>query len=470
MYADTIEGFAKVAEKKLSALRQSPGGFFVSSMLAGAYVGMGIILIFVLGNQAPVEVRKLIMGATFGIALTLVIIAGAELFTGHTMFMSLRAFGGAGSLRDIAASWSMTWIGNLAGSLALVALFAAGGGGGILAAPDTLLMQVASLKMNDSALALFARAILCNWLVCLAIWMSARVNSDSAKCIVIFWCLLAFIASGFEHSVANMTLLGLSLVGNHPATGSKAEAQFIGPDKIHREAQDRVLAAGGKLVREEEAKRAKHPFDMWDEIAANAAKGEFPKGTDVFLYKFHGLFYVAPAQNSFMCRLRNPNGIIDSRKLRAVAAIAEDFGGGYTHITTRANLQIREIAPKSTLAVLERIAEAGLTSPGARADNGRNIPSNPTAGVDPQGLYETRAPGHALYHAILNHRELYGLPRKFNVAFDGGGRVASLEDTNDIGFTAVRVAEGKGVPAGVPFRGAVGGITRHRDFARDLGR
>ena len=96
MYADTIEGFAKVAEKKLAALRQSPGGFFVSSMLAGAYVGMGIILIFVLGNQAPVEVRKLIMGATFGIALTLVIIAGAELFTGHTMFMSLRAFGGAG--------------------------------------------------------------------------------------------------------------------------------------------------------------------------------------------------------------------------------------------------------------------------------------------------------------------------------------------------------------------------------------
>ena len=253
------------------------------------------------------------------------------------------------------------------------------------------------------------------------------------------------------------------------ASGSKAEAQFIGPDKIHRDAQDRVLAAGGKLVREEEAKRAKHPFDMWDEIAANAAKGEFPKGTDVFLYKFHGLFYVAPAQDSFMCRLRNPNGIIDSHKLRAVAAIAEEFGGGYTHITTRANLQIREIAPQSALAVLERIAEAGLTSRGAGADNVRNITSNPTAGVDPQELYDTRPLGVALYHAILNHRELYGLPRKFNVAFDGGGRVASLEDTNDIGFTAVRVAEGKGVPAGIHFRVAVGGITGHGDFAGDLG-
>ena len=76
--------------------------------------------------------------------------------------------------------------------------------------------------MNAPGMALFARAILCNWLVCLAIWMAARVNSDSAKCIVIFWCLLAFIASGFEHSVANMTVLGLALAGNHPESVSIA--------------------------------------------------------------------------------------------------------------------------------------------------------------------------------------------------------------------------------------------------------
>jgi len=222
MYADTIEGFAKVAEKKLAALRRAPGGFFVASMLAGAYVGIGIILIFTLGQLAPPEIRKLVMGATFGIALTLVVIAGAELFTGHTMFMVLRGFSGKGSVRDVAATWSMTWIGNLAGALLLVWLFAVGGGGGLLSAPDTLVMKIASAKMNDSASALVARAILCNWLVCLAIWMSARVDSDVAKCVVIFWCLLAFIASGFEHSVANMTLLGLALAGNHPDTVSLA--------------------------------------------------------------------------------------------------------------------------------------------------------------------------------------------------------------------------------------------------------
>jgi nitrite transporter NirC len=222
MYADTIDAFIKTAERKVAAMRESPLGFFVASMLAGAYVGIGIILIFSIGNQTPVEFQKLVMGATFGIALTLVVIAGAELFTGHTMFMALRGYRGLGTLGDIGASWAMTWAGNLAGSLGLVALFALGGGGGLLSAPDTLVMKIAALKMNASGSALFARAILCNWLVCLALWMAARVNSDSAKCIVIFWCLLAFIASGFEHSVANMTLLGLALAGNHPETVSLA--------------------------------------------------------------------------------------------------------------------------------------------------------------------------------------------------------------------------------------------------------
>src|SRR5205807_1138783 len=168
-------------------------------------------------------------------------------------------------------------------------------------------------------------------------------------------------------------------------------------------------------------------------------------------------------------RLRNPNGIIDAPKLRTVAAIAEEFGGGYAHVTTRANLQVREIGAQHTLRILERLAEAGLTSRGAGADNIRNITGNPTAGIDPLELYDTRPLGLDLYHAILNHRELYGLPRKFNIAFDGGGGIASLEDTNDIGFSAVRVGPGKAMPEGVYFRVAVGGVTGHGDFARDLG-
>ncbi len=224
------------------------------------------------------------------------------------------------------------------------------------------------------------------------------------------------------------------------------------PGDLQRAAQDRTVAEGGRLTPEEEAKRKKHPLDRYDEIAALAMEGKFPKGTDIFLTKFHGLFYVAPAQDAFMCRLRIPGGMISAHQLRGVAAIADDLAGGYADITTRANLQLREIPAANAPEVLLRLAEIGLTSRGAGADNLRNITGSPTAGIDPQELLDTRPDTRALHHFILYHRELYGLPRKFNIAFDGGGRVAVLEDTNDIALAAVAVADGFGVPSGVYYR------------------
>ena len=241
------------------------------------------------------------------------------------------------------------------------------------------------------------------------------------------------------------------------------------PADLQRAAQDRTVAGGGKLVAEEEAKRRKNPLDRFGEISALAAEGKFPKGTDVFLTKYNGLFYVAPAQNSFMCRLRMPGGILNTLQFRGVAAIAEELGGGYADVTTRANLQIREIAAAAAPEVLTRLADLGLTSRGSGADNVRNVTGSPTAGIDPQELIDTRPHARAIHHHILNHRELFGLPRKFNIAFDGGGRVPVLEDTNDVAFTAVRVQDGHGVPPGVHYRLALGGITGHKDFARGTG-
>lgn len=247
------------------------------------------------------------------------------------------------------------------------------------------------------------------------------------------------------------------------------EQRSQGPAYIHLEAQDRWLEAGAKLVPEELAKRAKHPFDMWDEMLANAAAARFPKGTDVFLHKFHGLFYVAPNQDAFMLRLRLPGGILSSYQARGLCSVAERFGGGYLHVTTRANLQIREIGAAHPIAVLTAIDELGLTSRGAGADNIRNLTGSPCAGIDPQELIDTRPLTRELHHYILNHRELYGLPRKFNIAFDGGGRLGVLADTNDIGFAAVAVGPGRAVPPGVYFRMLLGGVTGHGVFARDSG-
>jgi ferredoxin-nitrite reductase len=265
---------------------------------------------------------------------------------------------------------------------------------------------------------------------------------------------------------------GLAIAGLNktaPATAGTAAEMPAGPERLHIEAQNRFTAAGRKLVAEEQAKRARHPLDRWDELRERARKGEYPRGTDVFLTKFHGLFYVAPAQDSYMLRLRIPCGILSAHQLRGVARLAEDHGGGYSHVTTRANLQVREIQAKDAERVLTTLAGLGLTSRGSGADNIRNITGDPTAGISAQELIDVRPLCEEMHHYILNHRELYGLPRKFNIAFDGGGPISSVQDTNDIGFAAVCVAEDKAVPAGVYFRLHLGGITGHGDFARDCG-
>jgi ferredoxin-nitrite reductase len=248
-----------------------------------------------------------------------------------------------------------------------------------------------------------------------------------------------------------------------------AKSEPAGPDAIHIKAQDRIVAAGGKPADQEKFKREQHPFDAYERLKEQADKNEPPKPADNFRWRYHGLFYVAPAQNSYMCRLRIPNGILKHWQFAGVADLAERCGGPYAHVTTRANLQIREIEPKHAVDVIEGIQELGLWSRGSGADNIRNVTGTPTAGIDPQELIDTRPYVREWHFHILTDRTLYGLPRKFNVGFDGGGVIPVLEDTNDIGFRAVEVVDGHGIEPGVWFRLALGGITGHRDFARDTG-
>jgi ferredoxin-nitrite reductase len=243
----------------------------------------------------------------------------------------------------------------------------------------------------------------------------------------------------------------------------------VGPDAAALKAQNRVLSAGGKLSDPEKFKREEHPFDAYGRLKAQAANNEFPKPPDNFRWRFYGLFYVAPNQNAYMCRLRLPNGILKAVQFAGVADLAERFGGGYAHVTTRANLQIREIAAGNAVAMIEAIQDLGLCSRGSGADNIRNVTGTPTAGIDPQELIDTRPYTREWHFHILNDRSLYGLPRKFNVAFDGAGTIPVLEDTNDIGFLAVAVKDGFGLEPGIRFRLCLGGLTGHKDFARDTG-
>jgi ferredoxin-nitrite reductase len=280
--------------------------------------------------------------------------------------------------------------------------------------------------------------------------------------------------------------------------GTLASGQFAGPVALSGHALRSFGSEGGSaaadpveetvhgtplsdLSKPELWKHEQNGLDIWEKLVEHAAADKIPNEADTFRFKFFGLFYVAPAQDSFMMRLRIPAGEISAHQLRGLADLADECGNGCADITTRANLQLRELKPRSIVRVLTRVQELGLTSRGSGADNIRNITATPTSGFDRDELIDVRPFAHGLHHYILNHRDLYGLPRKFNIAFDSGGTISAAADTNDIGFFAVRVSANSisevervapnalSVEPSIYFRCELGGITGHKDFARDTG-
>jgi len=217
MYTADVERMVNMAKKKVEYLRGNPRGYLLLSALAGIYLGFGISLIFSVG--APFAASgaaglKLVMGASFGIALTLVIFAGSELFTGNNMVCAIGALARAITFKHVGQIFLWSLVGNLLGSLAVAWLIVQSG---IMSrAPQSdLVLKVAAFKMHLPAWELFMRGILCNWLVCLAVWMAARTTNEAAKIMLIFWCLFAFVGSGFEHSIANQSILGIALFLPH---------------------------------------------------------------------------------------------------------------------------------------------------------------------------------------------------------------------------------------------------------------
>ena len=272
------------------------------------------------------------------------------------------------------------------------------------------------------------------------------------------------------------TVRGLPVISDsgRNASGSVVEvgpagASVVGPDALVHQAVAETEAAGGKLCNEEKAKQEKHPSDLWGEIAQRSRVAEFPKGTDVFLAKAQGLFYVAPAQDSYMCRMRIPGGHMTSVQFRGLAEMADELCGPYVDVTTRNNLQFREIPAENANKILVGLRNLGIVNQGAGGDNVRNVTSSPLSGIDPQEVIETLPLAQELHWYLINHRELYGLPRKFNISFDGRGSISPLSDTNDIGFFAVEIGDDLAtaeMPTGIYFQVRLGGITGHLDLAR----
>ncbi len=222
-------------------------------------------------------------------------------------------------------------------------------------------------------------------------------------------------------------------------------------------------APAADLIFEERVKRELHPLDAYEQLEENARGNKAPDKEDLFRFKWNGLFFLSPVKEAFMARLRIPGGLVKSYQLRELSRIASELTSGYVQITNRANLQMRLIQSKDTPDFLHRIQGIGLHTRGAGADNIRNLTANPTAGLDPVELIDVMPLIQALGQIIINDRSFYDLPRKFNIAYDGGGLIGAVEDTNDIGVKAVKEGDA------VMFRIALGGATGHKTFARDLG-
>ncbi|GAA0085739.1 formate/nitrite transporter family protein [Clostridium sp. MB05] len=213
MYSEEFNKVASAAKAKVELLKDNRLGYFISSMLAGIYVGLGIMLIFTVGgllNSANSPATKIVMGLSFGVALSLVIFAGSELFTGNNFVMTVGALNKSVSWGDTIKIWIVSFIGNLTGSILAGSLFFMAG---LASGPvGEFIAKTSATKMSLPASDLFFRGILCNILVCLAVWCSFKCKEETAKLIMIFWCLFVFITAGFEHSVANMTLLTIGLL------------------------------------------------------------------------------------------------------------------------------------------------------------------------------------------------------------------------------------------------------------------
>ena len=219
MYKDDFSMAAAAAKTKTEYLKKNPGGYFISSLLAGVFIGIGVFLSFTIGNLLDGQpYAKILMGASFSVALSLVVIAGAELFTGSNFVMPAGLFSKTISFGQTLKLWGFCYIGNWFGSIIISAIFL---GTGLASGSLGEFINAASTEKTTLAfLPLFFRAVLCNTLVCLAVWSCVRCKSESGKLIIIFWCMLAFVTTGFEHCVANMTLLTVSFMNNGISAGA----------------------------------------------------------------------------------------------------------------------------------------------------------------------------------------------------------------------------------------------------------
>src|SRR3954453_5875730 len=196
----------------------------VAGFLAGAYIAIAGLLAITVSDGMPERIwgtlPTFFTGAVFALGLILVITAGSELLTGNLALVPLAAMTGRASARKLAENWLFVLIGNLLGAL-FVAYFLAVQSGVVTA--DLVIDRLNAIAhkkgVAETEWQIFLRAVGCNWLVCLAVWMALAADDVAGKVLAIFFPIMAFVAMGFDHVVANMFFIPAAIFSHVPGIG-----------------------------------------------------------------------------------------------------------------------------------------------------------------------------------------------------------------------------------------------------------
>lgn len=220
MEQEPLQQVEQLALKKYKIFKHSKARFIVRSMLASMFIGFGVIVAFKTGNyfylvHSPFAYPMAAL--TFGAAIILIAYGGADLFTGNTFYFTYAALNKKIKWNEVIAIWTTSYIGNILGATVFAFLIL---GTGLYneTTVSSFLLNLVSHKMALPTFELFFRAILCNWLICMAFFIPMVLKGDGPKLFTMVLFVFCFFISGYEHSIANMCTFAIALVINHPET------------------------------------------------------------------------------------------------------------------------------------------------------------------------------------------------------------------------------------------------------------
>lgn len=226
--AYAVETSVKKAE--LRWWRQALLGVLAGAFIAFASEASSMIAFNLLADPTTYGLGRCLAGAVFPTGLILVVIAGAELFTGNTM-IGVGVVEGRIALSSVLRNWCIVYLGNLAGSILIAWMMA---NSGLFTSGANLLggvtVRIAANKCSIPFISAFYLGIMCNWLVCLGVWMSWGSRTISGKVLAIYFPIWLFVASGFEHSVANMYYIPAGLFAK--SVPAFVEAAKLAPEVL----------------------------------------------------------------------------------------------------------------------------------------------------------------------------------------------------------------------------------------------